>query len=101
MSKRRGLPLGCHGPDTGTRQPKGKPLRFDIRAQALAYVNADGVKTIVPGNPDKSELVRRIESHDPDQMMPQDKEKLLNPEQLKLLRDWIAQGAEFRDHWAF
>ena len=91
----------CHGPDTGSRVPKGKPLRLDIREQALAYVNGDGVKTIVPGRPDLSELVRRIESHDPDQMMPQDKEKLLSPAQIQLLRDWIAQGAEFRDHWAF
>ncbi len=55
----------------------------------------------MPGKPDESELVRRIESHDPDVMMPQDKEKLLNPAQIKLLREWIAQGAEFRDHWAF
>ena len=91
----------CHGPDTATRKPKGKALRLDIRAQALAYVNDEGVKTIVPGNPDQSELVRRVESHDPDQMMPQDKEKLLNPAQIQLLRDWIKQGAEFRDHWAF
>ena len=91
----------CHGPDTATRVPKGKPLRFDIRDQALAYVGTDGTRTIVPGKPDLSEMVRRIESHDPDQMMPQDKEKLLNPGQIQLLRDWIAQGAEFRDHWAF
>ncbi len=91
----------CHGPDTASREPRGKPLRFDIRDQALAYVNDKGVKAIVPGKPDKSELVRRVESHDPDVMMPQNKEKLLTPAQIKLLREWIAQGAEFRDHWAF
>jgi hypothetical protein len=91
----------CHGPDTATREPKAMPLRLDIRDKALAYVNDDGVKTIVPGNPDKSELVRRVESHDPEEMMPQDKEKLLSPDQIKLLREWIKQGAEFRDHWAF
>ncbi len=91
----------CHGPDTGSRQPRSKPLRLDIRDQALAYVNDKGVKTIVPGKPDASELVRRVESHDPDVMMPQDKEKLLSKAQIALLREWIKQGAEFRDHWAF
>lgn len=91
----------CHGPDTATREPKAKPLRLDIRDQALAYVGDNGERTIVAGKPDESELVRRVESHDPDVMMPQDKEKLLNPAQIQLLRDWIAQGAEFRDHWAF
>ncbi len=91
----------CHGPDTATREPKAKPLRLDIRDQALAYIGDNGERTIVAGSPDKSELVRRVESHDPDVRMPQDKEKLLSPAQIKLLRDWIAQGAEFRDHWAF
>lgn len=91
----------CHGPDTATREPKAKPLRLDIRDQALAYVGENGARTILAGKPDESELVRRIESHDPDEMMPQDKGKLLNPAQIQLLRDWIAQGAEFRDHWAF
>ena len=91
----------CHGPDTGSRYPKGKPLRFDIRDQALAYVNADGKRAIVPGKPDQSELVRRVESHEEGVRMPDDKEKLLNEAQIKLLREWIKQGAEFRDHWAF
>lgn len=91
----------CHGPDTATREPKSNPLRLDLRDQALAYVNKKGVMTIMPGKPDKSELVRRIESHQEDYMMPQDKEKLLNKDQIALLRRWIEEGAEFRDHWAF
>ncbi len=88
----------CHGPDTASRKAG---LRLDLREKALAFKNKDGKRAIVAGKPDQSELVHRVESHDPDQMMPQNKDKLLNPAQIKLLRDWIAQGAEFRDHWAF
>lgn len=88
----------CHGPDTASREAG---LRLDLKESALAFKNEQGVSTIVPGKPDESELVKRVESHDPDLMMPQDKEKLLNSEQIKLLRTWISEGAEFRDHWAY
>jgi hypothetical protein len=88
----------CHGPDTASRKAG---LRLDLREKALAFKKKEGTWAIVPGKPEESELVRRIESHDPDEMMPQNKDKLLNQAQIKLLRDWIAQGAEFRDHWAF
>jgi hypothetical protein len=59
------------------------------------------VRVIVPGDPDASALVRRIESHDPDEIMPQDPDKKLSAEQIAMLREWVRQGAEFRDHWAF
>lgn len=88
----------CHGPDTSSRKAG---LRLDLREKALTFGVKEGLPAIVPGKPDKSELVHRIESHDPDEMMPQDKEKLLTPAQIALLREWIKQGAEFRDHWAF
>ncbi len=88
----------CHGPDTASREAG---LRLDLRESALAFKNKSGVYTIVPGKPDESELVRRVESHDPDLMMPQDKDKLLTKDQIELLRTWIAEGAEFRDHWAY
>lgn len=88
----------CHGPDTASREAG---LRLDLKESALGFKNDQGIYTIVPGNPDESELVRRVESHDPDLRMPQDESKLLNAEQIKLLRTWIAEGAEFRDHWAY
>ena len=88
----------CHGPDTASREAD---LRLDLREKALTHGVADNLPVIVPGKPDQSELVKRIESHDPDEMMPQDKEKLLTKAQIALLREWIKQGAEFRDHWAF
>ncbi len=96
----------CHGPDTASRAKKavsatGETLRLDLRDKALGFVNPAGRRTIVPGRPDESELIARIESHDPRKRMPQDVEKLLSPAQIALLREWISQGAEFRNHWAF
>ncbi|MCE2960530.1 MAG: c-type cytochrome domain-containing protein, partial [Akkermansiaceae bacterium] len=55
----------CHGQDA---KDKGAELRLDIRDQAIA--DRDGVMAIVPGNPEKSEIIRRIISKDPDEVMP-------------------------------
>src|SRR4051794_29843098 len=48
--------FSCHGPDSGARKAK---LRLDQREAALAG-GKSGEPTIVPGVPNKSELVRRI-----------------------------------------
>src|SRR5436190_602086 len=58
---------------------------------------------IVPGNPDASELVRRIQlPNDADEHMPPASTKLeLTAEQRDILKRWIAAGAEYRPHWAF
>ena len=58
-------------------------------------------KSSYPADPKASELVRRIESDDPDEVMPQDPDKRLSAEQIALLRAWVGQGANFRDHWAY
>jgi hypothetical protein len=85
--------FACHGPDSAKR--KGD-LRLDIR-QGAAESDA-----IVPGKPDDSELITRINSDDPDMVMPPPKaEKQLSARQKQLLRDWIARGAEWQDHWSF
>src|SRR4051794_30648475 len=55
----------CHGPEETDRQ---KDLRLDRQESALRV--EDGIAVIVPGNPAKSELVRRISSNDPDEVMP-------------------------------
>ncbi|MFO1528993.1 MAG: DUF1553 domain-containing protein [Kiritimatiellia bacterium] len=96
----------CHGPDTASRAKKavsqtGQTLRLDLPGHALSFVNSEGRRVIVPGKPGESELVSRIRSHDPDERMPKDGEKLLNPDQIRLLVEWIRQGAEFRNHWSF
>jgi hypothetical protein len=87
----------CHGPDEKQRQAD---LRLD-RGDGLAAAS-DESGAIVPGNPDASELYRRITSDDPlDRMPPPDSGKELNAEQIELIRRWIEQGAEWEEHWAF
>src|SRR6266850_8256448 len=56
----------CHGPDNEARKAK---LRFDVRAEALKPAKS-GTVAIVPGAPDKSEIIARITAPDPDDRMP-------------------------------
>ena len=88
----------CHGIDESTRQGG---LRLDIREHALQGGDS-GQPAIVPGKPDESEIVARIRSTDPDVIMPPPREKKpLAPEQMRLLEEWIAAGADYEPHWAF
>ena len=88
----------CHGVDPETRQAD---LRLDIRQNALEG-GESGTAAIVAGKPDASELVRRIVSEDPDEIMPPPHEKKpLAPQQIDLLKQWIAAGAAYQPHWAF
>jgi hypothetical protein len=87
----------CHGPDDESRSAG---LRLDQPEGAIAV--RDGIAAIVKGDPENSELVRRIETEDPDdQMPPPDSERYLSTEQKVLLRAWIAAGAPYERHWAF
>ncbi|MCX6930007.1 MAG: DUF1549 domain-containing protein, partial [Verrucomicrobia bacterium] len=88
----------CHGPDEEERKAK---LRFDIRLEALKPAKS-GNPAIIPGSPEKSEMVARITAEDPDDRMPPIKTgRKLSPAQIELLRNWIAQGAPFATHWAY
>ena len=88
----------CHGPDEVSRQAG---LRLDLRETALAAGDS-GQIAIVPGKPDESGLIARINSHDPEMQMPPESSKKPITEQQKLiLQQWIEQGAEFTSHWAY
>ncbi len=90
--------LKCHGPDEAERQGG---MRFDLRESAIGKGDSDQF-AIVPGKPDESELIRRITSTDPSEVMPPpDEKKPLTPEQIATLKQWIEQGAEYESHWAF
>lgn len=83
----------CHGPDKKERKAD---LRLDDRDSAVE------LKTIVPGNPEESELVARIFSEEPDEVMPPPKSrKSLTPDQRQKLKQWIAEGAVYKGHWAY
>jgi len=87
----------CHGPDSQARKAD---RRLDIREAALAEL--DGVRAIVPSNAEQSELVRRIETDDADDLMPPRKSNLrLSKNEIAVLRQWIAEGAEYQPHWSF
>ncbi|HEY1067026.1 MAG TPA: DUF1549 domain-containing protein, partial [Pirellulales bacterium] len=90
--------FSCHGPDEAERQAG---LRLDSLEGATAKLES-GVQGIVPGDPAASELVKRILSADPDlKMPPEESGKHLTPAQVEILKQWIAEGAEYRKHWSF
>jgi len=89
--------LACHGPDASKRKAK---LRLDDRESAVA--DRTGSAAIVPGKPSDSELITRITSAAPEERMPPPKAgPPLKPDQVRLLRSWIEQGAPYAEHWAF
>ncbi len=87
----------CHGPDKDKREAG---LRLDTRDGATADLGA--YQAIVPGNPEASEAWKRIVSADPDDVMPPPSSpKQLTAAERALLRRWIDEGAEYREHWSF
>jgi len=88
----------CHGPDPGARKAK---LRLDRAEFAYAPHDKSG-PAIIPGQPEKSPLVQKIEAKNPkDRMPPPEAHKTLKPEQIALLRAWVKQGAVYEEHWSF
>ncbi len=88
----------CHGQDP---EHRGGELRLDIREEAVA--ERDGGAAIVPGEPTKSALIKRILSKDPDVVMPPPEAhlKALKQEEIDTLTQWIENGAEYQPHWSF
>jgi len=72
-----------------------------VRAEALKPAKS-GKVAIVPGAPEKSEMIARVTHEDLDERMPPLKTgKKLTPTQIELLRRWIAEGANYATHWAY
>jgi len=87
----------CHGPDAKHRKAD---LRLDLEAEAKA--SRDGSTAIVPGSLEKSDLIARVLSKDPDEVMPPPKShKKLSPAQIDILQRWVQGGAPWGVHWAF
>ena len=86
--------ITCHG---GVRQKGGFSLLF--RDEALATLKS-GKHAIVPGDPDHSEMIRRISLKDPEDRMPY-KHDPLNKEDIQTLTRWIKEGAPWGEHWAY
>ena len=87
----------CHGADEANRQAE---LQLDQREGLFA--KRDRHTIVLPGQPHASELIRRITSQDADvRMPPPDSDRQLTAREIDLLQTWIAQGAEWKDHWSF
>lgn len=86
--------FACHGPD---RTKLKGDLSLSVREDAIAK------GAITPDRPDESEMLRRILSTDPEEQMPPASAKLgsLTPDEVAIIQNWIAQGAEYESHWSF
>ncbi|MEZ4828259.1 MAG: PSD1 and planctomycete cytochrome C domain-containing protein [Bacteroidia bacterium] len=90
----------CHGPDA--RQRKAG-LRLDTPEGAFAALEETPDQfAIVPGDPEASAVFHRIVATDTTERMPPPESKLkLTEKEVRLIRKWIEQGAEYKTHWAF
>ncbi|MCK7555835.1 DUF1549 domain-containing protein [Chitinophaga sedimenti] len=86
--------ISCHG---GVKKQGGFSLLF--REEALAETKS-GKPAIIPGDPDGSEMIRRLTLKDEEERMPY-KEHPLAEEEIAVLRAWIKQGAKWGTHWAY
>lgn len=90
----------CHGPDEGTREAG---LRFDTEEGAFKALG-EGLNrhAIVPGDIEKSQLVKRITALEEEKLMPPKTSNLsLSEYEKQLLIKWIKQGAVWKTHWSF
>jgi hypothetical protein len=103
--------LECHG-----AEEQNSSLSFVDRKSVFAEADS-GARSVVAGEPEKSELIRRIRSVDEDARMPPEGERLSAAE-IEVLTRWIAGGAKWpevdsthalsrserrltSEHWAF
>ena len=93
----------CHGPD-GDERKGGKKgsggLRLDTEAGSRADLGSS--VSVVPGHPERSELIARIVTTDEDDRMPPAKSgKTLTPREVDLLTAWVKSGGKFAQHWSY
>ncbi len=86
--------IACHG---GVKQQANFSLLF--REEALQKTKS-GKYAIIPGNAGGSELIKRIKAKDAEERMPY-KHESLSAAEIKILENWIEQGAEWGTHWAY
>ncbi len=90
----------CHGPDKNAIEG-GLSLNTAEDAYMALGKNKDHY-AIVPGDVEKSELVNRLYTTDESLMMPPPESNLtVTKYEKEILKKWIEQGAEYKEHWAF
>ena len=90
---------GCHGPDANKGRKAG--LRLDEYAGATKKLKS-GEIAIIPGDIEKSAMIPRIFSTDPEEIMPPPElHRPLSAKEKDILKRWVKQGAKYDPHWAF
>ena len=87
----------CHG---GVK--KAGDVSFLYREDVLGK-GKSGRPVVVPGSPQESEMIRRLKTSDPDDRMPPPDHhpEPMAPSDMALFEQWVSEGAEWGDHWAF
>ncbi len=81
----------CHGPDANQRATEWRLDELTEMEHVLS-----------PGQPDSSLLIQRMESPDEaEKMPPPDSNLTLSDDEIKILRQWILDGAQSDQHWSF
>lgn len=84
--------FACHGPDPAER-------KADFRLDQPSDTDRS---RIVPENGELSPLLERLVHPDPEERMPPPAAKNpLTDSQIKILREWVKQGAPYEPHWSF
>ena len=86
--------IKCHG---GVKEAGDLDLLF---RDAALHGGKSGLPAIVPGKPAASEMISRLTTTNEDDRMPK-KLAPLKPGQIELLKQWIANGAKWEEHWAY
>ena len=87
----------CHGPD---EKERAADLRLDTSEGAKADLG--GYAALVPGDAEASEIILRVATDDEDlRMPPADHGEPLTAAEIELLRQWIAQGGNYSQHWSY
>ncbi len=86
--------ISCHG---GVKKNGGFSLLFQEEAMGDTK---SGHPAIVPGDPENSPMIQRLKETDPELRMPYQKPPLTKQE-IRILEDWIRQGAQWGEHWAY
>lgn len=89
--------FACHGADEKKRE---RGLRLDVRGEAMRELKS-GAIALVPGAPDESELIVRLtEEDETSRMPPKSIGGRLDKAEIDILRRWVAQGADYAEHWS-
>lgn len=86
--------ISCHG---GVKKNGGFSMLFQEEAMADTK---SGHPAIIPGDPENSPLIQRLKETDPEMRMPYQKPPLTKQE-VRIMEDWIRQGAKWGEHWAY